>query len=110
MNFLPWQKKKVVTLQVGHIERFNSALEAVVQQGKPPRFIECDRLGPFSPRVANVGVVIDLMIHDIDIVLSLVHSSIASIDAVGLKILTAHEDIANARIQFKNGTVANLTA
>jgi predicted dehydrogenase len=102
--------EKGVVLQVGHIERFNSALQAVVQQGKPPRFIECDRLGPFSPRVANVGVVIDLMIHDIDIVLSLVRSPIASIDAVGLKVLTSHEDIANARIRFKNGAVANLTA
>ncbi len=103
-------EKEGVILQVGHIERFNSALQAVVQQGKPPRFIECDRLGPFSPRVANVGVVIDLMIHDIDIVLSLVRSPIASIDAVGLKVLTSHEDIANARIRFKNGAVANLTA
>lgn len=102
--------KKKVILQVGHIERFNSALEAVVQQGKPPRFIECDRLGPFSSRVANVGVVIDLMIHDIDIVLSLVHSPIAAMDAVGLKVLTTHEDIANARIRFENGAVANLTA
>lgn len=109
-ELLALAKKKGVILQVGHIERFNSALQAAVQQGKPPRFIECDRLGPFSPRVANVGVVIDLMIHDIDIVLSLVRSPIASIDAVGLKVLTSHEDIANARIRFKNGAVANLTA
>lgn len=109
-ELLALAEKKGVILQVGHIERFNSALQAVVQQGKPPRFIECDRLGPFSPRVANVGVVIDLMIHDIDIVLSLVHSPIALIDAVGLKVLTSHEDIANARIRFKNGAVANLTA
>lgn len=109
-ELLALAEKKEVILQVGHIERFNSALEAVVQQGKPPRFIECDRLGPFSPRVANVGVVIDLMIHDIDIVLSLVRSPIVSIDSVGLKVLTSHEDIANARIRFQNGTVANLTA
>ncbi len=109
-ELLALAEKKGVILQVGHIERFNSALEAVVQQGKPPRFIECDRLGPFSPRVANIGVVIDLMIHDIDIVLSLVQSPIRSIDAVGLKILTQHEDIANARIRFDSGAVANLTA
>ncbi len=109
-KLLSLAEQKEVVLQVGHIERFNSALEVVANQGKAPRFVECDRLGPFSPRVANVGVVIDLMIHDIDIVLSLVHSPIASIEAVGLKILTVHEDIANARIQFKNGAVANLTA
>lgn len=109
-ELLALAESKGIILQVGHIERFNSALEAVVRQGKSPRFIECDRLGPFSPRVANVGVVIDLMIHDIDIVLHLVGSPIVSIDSAGLNILTSHEDIANVRIRFENGAVANLTA
>ena len=97
-------------LQVGHVERFNSAIAVVLNQQKFPRFIECHRLGPFSPRVANIGVVLDLMIHDIDIVLGLVKSPIQHLDAVGVKILTHHEDIANVRIRFQNGAVANLTA
>jgi len=75
-----------------------------------PRFIEVHRLGPFTPRVKDVGVVLDLMIHDIDIVLGLTKSKIRDIQAVGMKILTKHEDIANARIRFKNGTVCDLTA
>ena len=109
-KLLTLAKTKGVVLQVGHVERFNAAVQAV--QGLPgkPKFIECHRLGPFASRVRDVGVVLDLMIHDIDIVLGLVNSAVESIEAIGVNVLTRHEDIANARIHFKNGAVANITA
>lgn len=97
-------------LQVGHVERFNAALRKVAELLKDPRFIEVHRLAPFQPRGTEVGVVLDLMIHDIDILLGLVKSPIRRIEAVGVKVLTPFEDIANARISFVNGAVANLTA
>ncbi|MFA5388817.1 MAG: Gfo/Idh/MocA family oxidoreductase [Candidatus Omnitrophota bacterium] len=97
-------------IQVGHVERFNSAIQAVEKLSNKPRFIEVHRLGPFAPRVKDVGVVLDLMIHDIDIVLGLTRSKVSNIDALGMKILTNHEDIANARMRFRNGTVCDLTA
>lgn len=97
-------------LGVGHVERYNSAFEAVRKIIKNPRFIECHRLAPFSGRSLDISVILDLMIHDIDIVLGLIKSEIKSIDAVGVKVLTGHEDIANARIKFKNGCICNLTA
>jgi len=103
------QEKKVL-LQVGHVERFNAALRRVAALLKEPRFIEVHRLAPFQPRGTEVGVVLDLMIHDIDILLGLVRNPIRRIDAVGVKVLTPFEDIANARITFTNGAVANLTA
>lgn len=102
--------KNRLIIQVGHVERFNSAIQAMERLSNKPRFIEVHRLGPFTPRVKDVGVVLDLMIHDIDIVLGLTKSKVQHIDAVGMKILTDHEDIANARIRFKNGTVCDLTA
>lgn len=102
--------KKQLTLQVGHIERFNAAMMKLQSLCENPRFIECQRMGPFSPRIQDVGVVQDLMIHDIDIVLSLVRSPIKHIDAVGIPVLTDNEDIANAHIVFENGCIANLTA
>ncbi len=102
--------KKQLTLQVGHVERFNAAILKLQSLCDSPRFIECQRMGPFSPRVQDVGVVQDLMIHDIDIVLSLVRSPIRHIDAVGIPVLTDNEDIANAHIVFENGCIANLTA
>lgn len=102
--------EKQLTLQVGHVERFNAATIKLQSLCEYPRFIECQRMGPFSPRVQDVGVVQDLMIHDIDIVLSLVRSPIKSIDAVGIPVLTENEDIANAHIVFENGCIANLTA
>jgi predicted dehydrogenase len=102
--------EKQLTLQVGHVERFNAAIMKLETLCETPRFIECQRMGPFSPRVQDVGVVLDLMIHDIDIVLSLVKSPIKQIDAVGIPVLTNNEDIANAHILFENGCVANLTA
>jgi len=102
--------KNRLIIQVGHVERFNSAIQAIEKLSNKPRFIEVHRLGPFTPRVKDVGVVLDLMIHDIDIVLGLTKSEVKHIDALGMKILTKHEDIANARIRFKNGTVCDLTA
>jgi len=101
---------KNLTLQVGHVERFNSALQAVEKISKHPRFIECHRLGPFKDRGIEVGIVLDLMIHDIDIILELVKDKIKKIEAVGVSVLTPYEDIANARISFQGGTVCNLTA
>ncbi|MBN3037793.1 MAG: Gfo/Idh/MocA family oxidoreductase [Candidatus Omnitrophica bacterium] len=103
-------KKKNLLLQVGHVERFNAAVQAVQELPGRPKFIECHRLGPFAARVKDIGVVLDLMIHDIDIILGMVDSPVESIQAVGVNVLTAHEDIANARINFKNGAVANITA
>lgn len=102
--------KSRLILQVGHIERFNSAFAATQKLIKNPKFIECHRLSPFPHRSLDVGAVLDIMIHDIDIVLGLVRSKIKRIEAVGVNVLTAFEDIANARITFKNGCVANLTA
>lgn len=103
-------KKNKLILQVGHIERFNSAFAATQKLIKEPRFIECHRLSPFPNRSLDVGVVLDIMIHDIDIILGLVPAKIRKIESVGVNVLTPFEDIANARITFKNGCVANLTA
>lgn len=102
-------KSKNLILQVGHIERFNVAIQKLREILKKPGFIEVHRLGPFNPRIKDVGVVMDLMIHDIDIILRLVDSPIESIDAVGVAILTDKEDIANVRIRFANGCIANVT-
>jgi predicted dehydrogenase len=102
--------QKNLTLQVGHIERFNSAFAATLKIIKTPKFIECHRLSSFPNRSLDVGVVLDIMIHDIDIVLGLVNSPLERIDSVGVNVLTKFEDIANARLSFKNGCVANLTA
>lgn len=103
-------KKKKLFIQVGHVERFNPIIQALTRLVKNPRFIEIHRLSPFTPRGTEVSVVLDLMIHDIDIILALVRNKIKSIDAIGVDVLTPYEDIANARIVFKNGCVANLTA
>ena len=109
-RLLSLAEKTSTLLQVGHVERFNSALRQVVTWLKDPRFIEVHRLAPFQPRGTEVGVVLDLMIHDIDILLGLVKSPLRRLEAVGVKVLTPFEDIANARLTFKNGAVANLTA
>ena len=103
-------KSKKLTLAVGHIERFNAAVEAVHKLKGDIKFVECHRLGPLAKRIKDVGVVLDLMIHDIDILLWLIQSPIKSIEAVGVKVLTKHEDIANVRLTFKNGAVCNITA
>jgi predicted dehydrogenase len=95
-------------LQVGHIERFNSAVQQAREMVNEPVYIQSRRLGPFSPRIGDVGVVLDLMIHDIDIILSLVKSDIADISAMGRRVRTPHEDIASAQIRFVNGTIAHI--
>ncbi|MFA5118511.1 MAG: Gfo/Idh/MocA family oxidoreductase [Candidatus Omnitrophota bacterium] len=103
-------QQKNLILQVGHIERFNSAFAATRKLIKEPKFIECHRLSAFPNRSLDVGVVLDIMIHDIDIILGLVPSRIKRIDSIGINVLTKFEDIANARLTFENGCVANLTA
>lgn len=102
--------KKNVLLQVGHIERFNPAIRALDGLDVKPMFIESHRLAPFDPRGTDVAVVLDLMIHDIDIILSLVDSQVERIDANGVAVVSDEADIANARLQFRNGCVANVTA
>ncbi len=97
-------------LQVGHLERFNPAVEAAAAAATLPLFFEVHRMSPFSPRSLDVDVVLDLMIHDLDIVCTLVNSEIAKVDASGLSVISDRIDIANARLQFRNGCVANLTA
>jgi predicted dehydrogenase len=96
--------------QVGHVERFNPAFKAVKDDLKSPMFIETHRLAEFNPRGTDVPVVLDLMIHDIDIILSVVKSKVKNINASGVSVISATPDIANARIEFENGCVANLTA
>ena len=102
-------KEKSVILQVGHLERFNPAIMGLDKEAKP-LFIEAHRLSPFNPRANDVSVILDLMIHDIDIILALVDSDIKRIDASGTSVLTQGTDIANARLTFTNGCVANVTA
>lgn len=102
--------KHQAILQVGHVERFNPALEALEEQLKNPRFLEVTRISPYPNRSVDIGVVLDLMIHDLEIILHLVRSPVVSIDPVGIAVLSRGEDIANVRIHFENGCVANLTA
>lgn len=102
-------ESKGLIFQVGHLERFNGALSALEGMVQSPLYIESHRLSPFPGRGTDVNVVLDLMIHDIDIILSLVSSKVREIDAVGIPILTPHSDIANARIEFENGCRANFT-
>jgi predicted dehydrogenase len=103
-------REKNSVLQVGHVERFNPVLKYLEQVATDPRFIETHRLSPFPRRSTDIGVVLDLMIHDLDVVLGFVRSPLASVDAVGIPVLSRSEDIANARLRFANGCVANLTA
>ena len=97
-------------LQVGHIERFNPVMKELEDRLTEPRFIEAHRLSPFPNRSIDIGVVLDLMIHDLEIILHLVKSPVESVDAVGVAVMTSREDIANARVRFANGCVANVTA
>ena len=99
-----------VVLQVGHVERFNRAVRAAMPYVDGPRFIESDRLAPFNPRGSDVAVVLDLMIHDLDLVHTLVGTRVADVQAMGIPVLTPQLDIANARLTFVNGAVANITA
>ncbi len=96
--------------QVGHVERYNPAFKAIKGQLKNPMFIETHRLAEFNPRGTDVPVVLDLMIHDIDVILSVVNSKVKHVSASGVSVISETPDIANARIEFKNGCVANLTA
>jgi len=99
-----------LVLQVGHVERFNPVLSALEQRLTHPRFIEAHRLSPYPNRSTDIGVVLDLMIHDLEIILHLVRSPIESIDAVGVPVLSRGEDIANARLRFASGCIANITS
>jgi predicted dehydrogenase len=97
-------------LQVGHVERFNRAVRAAAPYLEDPRFLQCERLAPFQPRGTDVAVILDLMIHDLDLVLELVGAGVTEVRATGVPVLTAHVDIANARVEFANGAVALITA
>ena len=99
-----------VVLQIGHVERFNRAVRAAMPFVDSPRFIESDRLAPFNPRGSDVAVVLDLMIHDLDLVHTFVHTRVQDVQAMGMPVLTPQIDIANARLTFANGAVANITA
>jgi predicted dehydrogenase len=102
--------EKKLILQVGHIERYNPALVAMEKYMLEPKFIQTDRLAQFNPRGTDVAVVLDLMIHDIDIILSLVKSDVKEVHASGVAVVSDNLDIANARIEFENGAIANVTA
>ncbi len=103
-------EEKGLIIQVGQIERYNPAFSQLHNFAIEPKFIEAHRLAPFNPRGADVSVVLDLMIHDIDLILSLIKSDVEKIDAAGVAVVTDTTDIANVRIKFKNGAVANMTA
>lgn len=103
-------RTKNCVLQVGHVERFNPVFTYLQTVATEPRFIEAHRLSPYPARSTDIGVVLDLMIHDLDVVLAFVKAPISSVEAVGVAVLSRSEDIANARIRFANGCVANLTA
>ena len=103
------QENKVL-LQIGHIERFNPAVVEAFKYIKDPKFIVIKRMGPYDPRVASVSVVLDLMIHDIDLLLTMLKSDVVSIDALGLSAFSEHEDMANVRLKFANGCTADVTA
>jgi predicted dehydrogenase len=109
-RLLALSSEKGAIIQTGHVERFNRAVRAVLPHVENPRFIQSDRLAPFNPRGADVAVVLDLMIHDIDLVRTLAGGKVDSLSAVGVPVLTPFVDIANARMNFDNGAVANITA
>lgn len=103
-------RERGVVLQVGHVERFNRAVRAAAPYLDEPRFLQTERLAPFQPRGTDVAVILDLMIHDLDLILELVRSEVGEVRATGVPILTPHVDIANARVEFANGAVAIITA
>ena len=105
-----WAKEHKAVVQVGHIERFNPIVRSMSKLAVEPRFIEVIRISPLTFRSIDVGVVLDIMIHDIDIVLKLARSNVARVDAIGVSVIGGPEDICNARLTFENGCVANLTA
>lgn len=103
-------RRQGLVLQVGHVERFNPVFTYLEQAATHPRFVECHRLSPYPARSTDIGVVLDLMIHDLDVVLAFIKSPVESVEAVGIPVLSRSEDIANARLRFRNGCIANLTA
>ena len=103
-------RSTAAVLQVGHIERFNPALQALERLAVRPKYINCERLSTFTFRSTDIGVVLDLMIHDLDLILAMIPAPVRSVAAVGLSVFGEHEDVANARIEFEDGSVANLTA
>ncbi len=109
-SMLEQAKKSGTILQVGHIEHYNPVMAFLEEQVDCPKYLTVERLAPFQPRGTEVGVVLDLMIHDIGIVMALIASPIQSVDAIGVRVLSPTEDIANARLVFENGCVANLSA
>ena len=109
-KLLALSEKNKLVLQVGHSERFNPAVVETLKYVKNPRYVTIERLGPYDPRVAATGVTLDLMIHDLDIILTMIDSEVASFEAIGASVLSRHEDISNVRIKFKNGCVADITA
>jgi predicted dehydrogenase len=109
-RLLACSRETGVLLSVGHTERFNPVVRAMQRLEIRPKYVETQRVSPFRFRAADVGVVSDMMIHDIDIVLHLVRSPVRSVDAVGVNVIARHEDVANARVTFENGAVANLVA
>ena len=102
--------KKNVTLHIGHVERFNGAVQELFKIVKDPIYIECRRMSPFSARIKDDGVVLDIMIHDIDIVLNLVESDVVNINVIGNSVFSKRDDVVNAQIEFENGCIANLLA
>lgn len=103
-------RRRRLTLQVGHVERFNAAIRTALTRLRHPRFIEVHRLSPYPYRSTDVSVILDVMIHDLDLILALVRAPVARVDAIGVSVLSRSEDIANARVVFTSGCVANLTA
>lgn len=103
-------QEKDLVLQVGHVERFNPAVREAIKHVRRPQFITCERIGPYDPRVSGIGVVMDLMIHDLDILLTLVGGEVRSLEAIGACLLSQHEDIANVRLRFTSGCIADVTA
>ena len=97
-------------LQVGHLLRYSAEHQAITSRMRRPLYLECVRIAPFKPRGTDVSVILDLMIHDLDLILALVDSPISHVDAIGAPVASAHEDIANARVRFQNGAVATITA
>jgi predicted dehydrogenase len=109
-ELLELARRAGVLVQTGHVERFNRAIRAALPYVSSPRFVESNRLAPFNPRGSDVAVVLDLMIHDIDLVRTLVGGHVTSLDAVGVPVLTPFVDIASARLTFDSGAVANITS
>ena len=103
-------EKKNITLHIGHVERFNGAVQELFKIVKNPVYLECRRMGPFASRMKDDGVVLDIMIHDIDIVLSLVPSDVINVNVIGSSVFSGRDDLINAQIEFKNGCIANIIA